>query len=69
MQILIGSFLLGRMALYWTGDSHDTPRSADFHRDYDLIAAAGQVARDAVWSNDLYKLAEAVRLSYGAQMG
>jgi len=59
-----GEFLRGRMALYWTGTPHDTPDLAKLPRDYDAIARAGAVARDAVWRSDLGLLAEAVRQSY-----
>lgn len=66
---LLGNFLSGRMALFWTGSSHDTPGSASLKRDYDVIAAAGHIARNAVWGSDLLMLAEAIRLSYSAQIG
>ncbi len=64
-----GEMLRGRMAIYWTGSSHDTPGNAGNARDYDAIERAGALARDAVWANDLGKLAEAVRLSYAMQLG
>lgn len=64
-----GDLLRGRMAIYWTGSSHDTPGNVGNTRDYDAIARAGALARDAVWANDLGKLAEAVRLSYAMQLG
>lgn len=62
-----GDFLRGRMALYWTGTSHDTPDLAKRPRDYDAIARAGATARDAVWQRDLGLLADAVRQSYAVQ--
>ncbi len=62
-----GAMLRGRMALYWTGGSHDTPAEADRRRDFDAVFAAGQVARTAVWQQDRAKLAEAVRMSYAQQ--
>lgn len=62
-----GDFLCGRMALYWTGGSHDTPGIVQGRRDYDAIARAGATARDAVWANDLGGLADAVRQSYAVQ--
>ena len=62
-----GGFLGGRLALYWTGIEHDTPGIVGGARDYDAIARAGALARDAVWHSDLGKLAEAVRLSYATQ--
>lgn len=60
-------FLRGRMALYWTGTSHDTPAVAKNARDFDAIARAGQAARDAVWACSLEGLAGAVRQSYAVQ--
>ncbi|WP_414662566.1 adenylyltransferase/cytidyltransferase family protein [Horticoccus sp. 23ND18S-11] len=62
-----GDFLRGRLALYWTGVSHDTPGIVAGARDYDAIARAGATARDAVWSNSLTGIAEAVRQSYAVQ--
>lgn len=64
-----GAMLRGRMALHWTGSSHDTPSAADNRRDYDLIERAGRIAASAVESDDFMRLAEAVRLSYEAQLG
>lgn len=64
-----GDMLLGRMAIYWTGSPHDTPRNADNARDYDAIHRAGALARQAVWKDDLALLAEAVRVSYATQLG
>lgn len=60
-------FLAGCMALYWTGSSHDTPGMVGGVRDYDMIARAGALAREAVWTRSLGKLAEAVAVSYAAQ--
>jgi cytidyltransferase-like protein len=59
-----GEFLRGRLALYWTGTSHDTPDLAGHPRDYGAIARAGATARAAVWRSDLGLLADAVRQSY-----
>ena len=64
-----GEFLNGRMALFWTGNSHDTPGIVEGKRDYDAIARAGATAREAVWRNDLAGLADAVRQSYAVQRG
>jgi cytidyltransferase-like protein len=63
-----GKMLNGRMALYWTGVPHDTPRTATRKRDYDLIETAGHIAAEAVEKNDFRQLAEAVRRSYQAQI-
>lgn len=62
-----GQFLKGRMALYWTGASHDTPGMVGFERDYDGIVVAGRLARDAVWAQSVEGLAAAVRQSYAVQ--
>lgn len=64
-----GDFLAGKMALLWTGKQHSTPGVVDQPRDYDAIARAGQIARDAVWKQDFALIGEAVALSYGVQMG
>jgi cytidyltransferase-like protein len=64
-----GSMLAGRMALAWTGRSHDTPGVVDRPRDFDAVERAGRRARDAAWERDLGGLAEAVRISYGMQVG
>lgn len=49
-----GAFLLGRMALLWTGAPHVTPEKTDVDRDYDLVQQAGGWARvhlSGVWNN------------------
>jgi cytidyltransferase-like protein len=63
-----GELLRGKMAIYYTGTDHDTPGAADKDRDYDLIEKAAAIAADAVERNDLYRLAEAVKLSYEVQL-
>jgi cytidyltransferase-like protein len=63
-----GDFLAGRMALHYTETPHDTPGCADNARDYDLIEHAGNVAHQAVVEASLAKLAEAVDISYQAQL-
>lgn len=60
-------FLRGKMALLWTGQEHSTPGVVDQARDYDGIARAGALARNAVWNESLDQLAAAVRVSYGVQ--
>jgi hypothetical protein len=57
------------MAIYWSGGTHDTPGNANNVRDFDAIARAGALAREAVWTSDINKLAEAVRVSYAMQIG
>jgi cytidyltransferase-like protein len=62
-----GEMLAGRMALWWTGQSHDTPAFADNRRNYDKIAQAGRMAREAVLTESLERLALAVSMSSEAQ--
>lgn len=64
-----GRFLTGAMALAWTGAHHDTAAQADNTRDYASIEQAGRIAREAVLEEDLFRLSEAVELSYRAQLG
>jgi hypothetical protein len=64
-----GEFLRGRLALFWTGNEHDTPELVNRPRDFDAIERAGKTARDAVWRSDLAQLAEGVRQSYAMQLG
>jgi cytidyltransferase-like protein len=63
-----GGFLKGLMALQWTGAQHDTPGSADLARDYNLIERAGAMAREAVMTESMAKMVEAVLMSYVAQL-
>lgn len=63
-----GDFLAGRMALHYTETPHDTPGAADNARDYDLIEQAGHAAHAAVIDANPTKLAEAVGMSYEAQL-
>ena len=63
-----GRFLDGRMALYWTGQRHDSASCASFSRDYALIEQAAAVARRAVHEEDVDLLCQAVELSYEAQL-
>ncbi len=62
-----GDFLRGKMALYWTGTSHDTPGVANGARDYDAIERAGAAAREGVWRGEVPALAAGVRQSYAVQ--
>jgi glycerol-3-phosphate cytidylyltransferase-like family protein len=63
-----GALLRGRLALWWTGQSHSTPDLTERPRDFAAIVRAGQTARDAVWRQDLGQLANAVRQSYAVQL-
>lgn len=63
-----GEFLRGRLAIDWTGCSHDTPSFVGNPRDYDAIAAASRVARAAVLAEDVEALAGSVRLTHDVQL-
>ncbi len=63
------SFLDGRMALVWTGSEHDTASLLEHPRDYDAIARASRVAASAARSGDLKGIADAIHMTYLAQLG
>ncbi|MCU0871928.1 MAG: adenylyltransferase/cytidyltransferase family protein [Pirellulaceae bacterium] len=63
-----GEMLRGCMALWWSGTPHDTPGVANLERDYDQIAHAGGLARQAVIREDLPLLADSVDCSYRIQL-
>lgn len=63
-----GDFLRGHMALHYTDIPHDTPANADNDRDYDMIEAAGKLAKEAVFEASLSKLGQAIELTYDMQM-
>jgi cytidyltransferase-like protein len=63
-----GQMLRGRMALHWTGVPHDTPAVADLQRDFEDIARAGHMAREAVIRESLTGLAESIRRSHKVQI-
>lgn len=63
-----GDFLAGRMAIYWTGVSHDTPGACARPRDYDGIALSGRTAREAVLHADLSLLAKAIDQYHATQL-
>jgi hypothetical protein len=63
-----GDFLSGRMAVYWTGTSHDTPGVADLPRDYGRIAESARIARAGALHADIGKLAEGVKLYHNSQL-
>lgn len=68
MYKLNATFLMGKMALLWTGKGHYTPSIADNDRNYSKIATASQIASEAVLEKDLIKLALAINLSYEVQL-
>jgi hypothetical protein len=47
--------------------SDSRPSLTSLARDFDGIEAAGHVARDAVWAQDIRLLAQAVSMSYAVQ--
>jgi hypothetical protein len=63
-----GDFLSGRMAVYWTGTSHDTPGVANLPRDYGRIAQSARIARDGALHADIHKLAEGIHLYHSTQL-
>jgi cytidyltransferase-like protein len=63
-----GDFLTGRMAIYWTGTTHDTPGVADHPRDYARIAESARIAREGALGADIRKLAEAVNFYHATQL-
>jgi cytidyltransferase-like protein len=63
-----GDFLNGKMGLYWTGKYHDTKNLVDIPRNYDKIAQASVIAKEAVYSSDISLLAKAINLTYEAQL-
>lgn len=62
------AILRGNMAVFWTGESHNSASYADKKRDYLAIVMAGKIARDGVLTNDLTLIAKAVDMSYQLQL-
>ena len=60
--------LKGRMALWWTGNPHDTPGMVDQLRDYAAIEAASHIAREGVMSGDIRTLGRGVAASHAVQL-
>ncbi len=63
-----GDILKGKMALWHTGNSHNTPAYSNLVRDYDLLAAASRTAMLGVQNNDLGMLCDAINLNYNVQI-
>lgn len=63
-----GDFLLGKMAIFWTGMQHDTPGVANVPREFEEISRAAAIARDGVLQQNLSLLADAVGVSYACQL-
>lgn len=62
------NWLSGKMLLSFTGTNHNTPHLVSKTRDFGLIAKASLLAKDAVERQSLKKLAQAVKMSYRAQL-
>lgn len=63
-----GDFLVGCMAIYYTGSSHDTPGMADDCRDYARIAQSSLIARSGVMARSIHELAAGVALYHSVQL-
>jgi cytidyltransferase-like protein len=63
-----GDFLNGKLAILWTGGSHDTPGVVDLARDYDRIAQSGRVAREGALHADVQRIAEGIDLYHSTQL-
>jgi cytidyltransferase-like protein len=63
-----GGMLIGKMALWWSGQNHNTPSMADQNRDYSAIEAASHIAREGVLLGDLEKLGAGISASYSVQL-
>lgn len=61
-------FLKGKMALYWTGKSHDNKDNLNRDRKYRWIQKAGETAYESVRDKSLEELCYAVNHSYFAQL-
>ncbi|MEK9185942.1 MAG: adenylyltransferase/cytidyltransferase family protein [Patescibacteria group bacterium] len=61
-------WLNGKMAILFTGKSHNTPNLANLKRDYGTIYQAGLLAKKAVEKSSLSMLAKAVGKSYSVQL-
>jgi cytidyltransferase-like protein len=62
-----GDWLAGMMALAWTGKPHNTPSLVSNSRNWDMIAEAGKVCRNAVRSGSFMTLVTGINLSYTVQ--
>lgn len=63
-----GDFLEGRLAIYYSGQAHDTPGLVNGKRDYARIAQSSLIARDGVIDNCIEKLAAGVALYHSMQL-
>lgn len=63
-----GDFLNGKLAILWTGGSHDTPAVVNLARDYDRIAHSGRIAREGALQADVHRIAEGIALYHSTQL-
>ena len=63
-----GDFLLGKMAIFWTGTNHDTPGVVDHTRDFDMIARSARISREAVLLENIRLLADGISTYYEVQL-
>lgn len=63
-----GAFLKGKMAIYDTCVSHNTPELTKLKHDFNKIVQASHIAREAIISQDILLLVNAVQLSYEEQL-
>ncbi len=61
-------FLNGKMALYWTGKSHDNKDNLDRPRNYRWIHEAGNTAYSGALNKNIETLSYAMNHSYFAQL-
>jgi len=61
-------FLEGLMAIEWTGQAHDTAALREKPRSLQAIASAGLMAYNAARSRSVHDLAQALHMSYAAQL-
>ena len=57
----------GKMALWWTGEHHDTPQLLAIDRDYERIVEAADLAASGARNQSLDELCQAINLSYRVQ--
>ena len=63
-----GDMLKGKMALHYTGSSHDTPSYVKINRDYNLLARASRLAYAGVQNNNLEQLCTGISMNYEVQL-
>jgi cytidyltransferase-like protein len=63
-----GDFLMGCIAISWSGQSHDTPGVANHPRDYERIAESGRIARDGALHANIHRLAEGISVYHQTQL-